>query len=284
MLDQYRKIEEVISLYILHDDLVDYYVEGISDVGVFSNFIEYKGLSINIKEISDIEFSEVADKYKSLSLTSNKNKLVILAGYLADNNINADIKCIIDKDFDGIMKEMEVNKYLLRTDFSCVEAYFFQENFLKRFLTIGVSNFTFNYEKILSEFPKVLKKLFLFRLAKEVYELNYTQLKIDNNITINKLNGVIGFSINDYVRKFLIANGKHALLDDVLKFITKYDIELDGDIRHYIQGHDFVELFYFYVNKIKNEYNYKLDSFEKALFLCFQPHSFERYPLFQSLS
>ena len=58
---------------------------------------------------------------------------------------------------------------------------------------------------------------------------------------------------------------------------------LNLEIRHHIHGHDFLEIFFLYINKIKNTQKYKNEHFGKVLFLTVDVTMIEDFPLFKSL-
>src|ERR1035438_1250921 len=128
MLDYYRKTSEVISLYFLHENISDYYVEGITDLHIIENYLEYKEIDATVIEINSVDFSDITDDKFALNLNSNRNRLIILSKLFSENAISSKVKCIIDKDFDDINGVSEVNKYIIQTDFSCMESYFFSKN------------------------------------------------------------------------------------------------------------------------------------------------------------
>lgn len=64
------------------------------------------------------------------------------------------------------------------------------------------------------------------------------------------------------------------------KLISEFNL----DIRNYIHGHDFIEIFFLYVNKIKNTHKFKEENFGKALFLATESNALDTYPLFKTIA
>jgi hypothetical protein len=50
-----------------------------------------------------------------------------------------------------------------------------------------------------------------------------------------------------------------------------------------MNGHDFMEVLFNYINKIKNTPNFRLENFERAMLLAIQPNYLEDHSLFQGL-
>jgi hypothetical protein len=279
-----KKYSEIIALYKLEKDLRDIYVEGNADKIFFDNFLRRKKSNRKVIPIETIDFAEFKDsKYDDLDIKSNRNKLLILSDFFSSKLTNSQILCIIDKDFDDFIKSF-TNSNLLKTDFSCLESYIFCEDVIDKFLSVGINNFPVETSKVIIELSNVLKSLFCIRLAKSTKYSSLQLLSIDKNITINKQSGKIEFNHLDYIDKFLHKNNSYKERD---KFIALYD-ELHGkceeDIRHYIHGHDFLDIFYLYINIIKNTPKYKEENLGKVLFLTVEISMIENFPLFQSIA
>ena len=184
----------------------------------------------------------------------------------------------------GVGNPLQVlNNILLKTDFSCLESYLFCEPVIEKFLKIGIGNFPFPTKFILTELSKVLKSLFCLRLLRELKFRSAQLLTIDGNLSINKQEGTINFDEIDYLEKFI---NKNSLADKKVKIFKDYNelkAKLNLEIRHYINGHDFLDIFFLYINKIKNTPKYKEENFSRTLFLTCESSMVEEFPLFKSL-
>jgi len=69
----------------------------------------------------------------------------------------------------------------------------------------------------------------------------------------------------------------------VENFIIQIEAKLDTDIRNTMNGHDFIEIFFLYVNKIKNTQGLRLEIFERAFLLSLQPDFLGTYKLFETI-
>ena len=66
--------------------------------------------------------------------------------------------------------------------------------------------------------------------------------------------------------------------------IVEINEKLDSDLRNTMNGHDFIEILFLYINKIKNSIGFKLVNFERAFLLSMQPDYFDEYPLFELIA
>ena len=284
MSDLKRSIDEMLSIYLLEKDFIDLYVEGPTDKSIIENFFEYKGKEVKVIEIDTLDFSDYSDAINDLDLRSNKNKLIVLSRLLLENKIRTDINCVVDRDFDGILNEIEENEYLLYTGYSCMESYVFTEVSIKKILDVGIRNFPFNSRQVFKEISGVVFFLFIMRIVNEKFDFNCTFPKIENNLTANRTTGVFNFDANSYLEKFINTNK----LTSKSKIIKDYIIEvkslLTNDKRFYMNGHDFILILFHYINKIKNTPNFKIDTFERAVYLSIQPNHLDAYNLFQKIS
>lgn len=284
MLDVKRTIEETIAIYSLEEDIADTYVEGITDKLIIENYYEYKDYNNNVVEINDIDFSEIQNQYIDLELKSNKDKLIAFSRVLLENNINSNIKCVVDRDFDGILAPMHNNKYILYTDFSCMESYILCAENINKILKVGIKNFPHDTDLVINEIKKIIFILFLMRLINKYFKFDFTFPKIENNINVNRNSGRCDMDLFEYLDKYINVNRLSNQKSEILTFAKEnYEKFRNGDIRFFMNGHDFIEVLFLYINKIKNTVNFKLDNFERAVYLSVQPNYLDEYFLFGQL-
>lgn len=282
MFDNTKKIDELISLYTLENELFDFYVEGITDKLILDNYNNYKKKNLKIIEIDTIDFSDY--NFDDLDFTSNKDKLIALSRILISHQTKSNVKCLIDNDFDGILSPIETNLNLIRTDYCCIESYFLCRKIIQKFIDFGIRNFPHDTDLIINEIGNVLRYLFIIRLVKVKFNLNVTLLKIENNIIIDKQSGKINFSIDNYLTKFIQANNLNDKKSEILKFVQETKINLNSDFKNTMNGHDFIHILFLYINKIKPSTGFKHDTFEKAFLLSLQPNHFDDFDLFKLIA
>ena len=284
MLNIKRNIDEVIAMYLLEKELIDIYVEGPTDKYVIENFCEYKELKRVVIEIDDIDLAYAQEIYKDLNLKSNKDKLIALSRLLSENNVTANVKCLVDRDFDGILTNLVVNTHILYTDYSCIESYVFCKKHVKKILEVGIKNFPYGPEIILQEISTVLKGLFTMRLLSKHFNFSYKFPKIDNNISIDKATGICIFDFQSYLDLYINVNRIKDKKDEIQQFVDKINLLMTNDIKFYMNGHDFIEILFTYINKIKNTRNFRLENFESAVYLAIQPNYLDDYDLFKKIA
>ena len=278
-----KKYKEVIAQYLLEKDLDDVFVEGFADKAFFDNFLKTKKTKKKVVPIETINFTDITDvEVNNLDIKSNRNKVIILSRLIDSSIPSSKVKFIIDKDFDDYLP-VQGNKKLLKTDFSCLESYLFSEVVIEKFLSIGLTQFPISTEIILTELSKVLKSLFCLRLLKELYYKSSQQVEYDNNLNIDNKKGTINFNETEYLEKFINKNKLASKKELIHKQFSKLMANLNLEIRHHIHGHDFLEIFFLYINKIKNTQKYKNEHFGKVLFLTVDVTMIEDFPLFKSL-
>ncbi|MEO8148529.1 MAG: DUF4435 domain-containing protein [Bacteroidia bacterium] len=278
-----KKHHEILALCKLEKDIRDIYVEGNSDKAFLEIFLKNKKCVRKIVLVDIVDFSELPVEYfEGLNISSNRNKGLILSKFLNEKLPSTHVRCIVDKDFDDYIKSIS-NPKLFKTDFSCLESYLFCEEVIDKFLKIGVGNFPFDGKLILEQLSNVLKPLFCLRLLREIKFPSANLVDIDGNLSIDKKNGTINFDQLEYLNKFI---SKNAFVKDGKKIVDAYNKlyeKLNLEIRHQLNGHDFLKILFLYVNKIKNTHNYREDNFCKSLYLAVETPMIENYSLFKNI-
>lgn len=278
-----RKYKEVLAFYKLESTMTDLYVEGNTDKVFIESFLKKKKCFRKVLPITSIDFSEIPDDYlEGLDMRSNKNKILILSKLLDEEVPYTKIKCIVDKDFDDFIQSLS-NSKLVRTDFSSLESYLFCDEVVDKFLTIGIGEFPFDSNFVMAQLSSVLKFLFCLRLFREINFRSAQLITIDSNLSINKQAGTINFDEKKYIKKFVEKNNLSKERKNLEAAFDSLMNTLKHDIRHYIHGHDFIEIFFLYINKIKNTANFKQENFGRTLFLTVENSMIEKFPLFKDI-
>lgn len=284
MLDLKRKLDEIIAIYQFESELCDIYVEGITDKDIIDNYCEYKNLKRTVIEIDTIDLYETQSRFVDLNLRSNQDKLKALSRVLAENSLQSKIICIVDRDFDGVLTPLEENDFIHYTDYSCIESYLLCNKFIEKLIRPSILNIRIPAKTIISEIGKALNGLYILRMINKKFNFNFTLPRIESNLLINKSTGVCGFDFNNYLEKYINTNNLKVQKDNIQKFIDNTSSSLNRDIRFNMNGHDFTEILFLYINKIKNPTNFRQENFKDALFLALQPDYLDGYELFNKLS
>lgn len=283
MLDVKRDLNEIIAIYTFEKEIVDVYVEGSTDKHIIDNYFEYIKCDKNVTEISDVDFSEEQQNFPNLDLKSNKNKLIALSILLTNNNIDSKIKCIIDRDFDGILTPVQKDSHILYTDYSCMESYLCCQNYIGKILKIGMRNFPHSTDLVIEEVSKVVSILFIIRIINEKFKFGLSCPKIEGHMSVDKKTGICNISFEKYIEKYITTNKLSLQKEKIIAFAEEVIKKLPADMRFNMNGHDFIEILFHYINKIKNTVNFKLENFERTVYLSIQPNYLDDYNLFKEL-
>ncbi len=284
MLEHKRELDELIAIYLLEEDFLDIYVEGPTDKFVFENYLKYKKKDKSVVEIDDLNLSTIIGKYSDLDLSSNKDKLIALSRILDENKIGANVKCLIDRDFDGIINDLEINNYLLYTEYCCLESYFFCREHIDKLLKFGIKNFPVQTEFVIEQIAAVLGGIFKIRMINKHFNFNLTLPRIESNTPVDKKTGICSFDFVSYLNKFIKSNNLQSRMEEIELFLERIEDSIPNDNRCQMNGHDLIMVLFNYINKIKNTVNFRLENFERAFYLAVQPNDLDKYELFRTVS
>lgn len=278
-----KKYSEIVALSKLEKKIDDIFVEGNTDKVLIDHFLSVKKTNKKTISIDQIDFSGIKiDETGDLAIQSNKNKLIVLSQLIFNKSSDSPIRCVIDKDFDDYLNSVD-NKILLRTDYSCAESYLFCIDVLEKLLNVGIGNFPFKSDFILNQLAGVLRHIFCIRLLRAKFFPSAQLLSIESVTNIEKKTGEIHFNADEYLDKFI---NKNNLSSDKILIKTNYQMLLSNlkeDPRDNINGHDYFDLLFRYINKIKNTPNFKETNFKKVMMLSVEAQILEQHNLFQLL-
>lgn len=247
---EHRTINELITLYTLEPNLRDLYVEGTSDKKFFEWFFNNLGCdTINIFEINTIDIENSLINNYSLS-SGNRDRVIVLSLEFR-RFLNKNIKyllCIADSEFDFLLGRKYNSRYLLYTDYTSLDLYFFSEYILEKLFMLGVSKVPCNIKSLFSNLSEILQEVFLIRSVNVKLGWNLHWVCFTNNCRIE--NKIIKFDRNKFIEKYLNSNGR---LGDRDKFNEVYEklsnIKVET-FKQRIRGHDYLKLMGWYISKI----------------------------------
>lgn len=281
-----RKLEEIKALYYLEPSLKDLYVEGTTDLNVLRWFFDKKRRKdVQVYPVDVIEIKDNIFQRANLSKHSNRNKVIVLAEELSKHfdKRKINVKCIVDADYDRYLGRCRDNYILEYTDYTSVEMYFFNDKFVSKFVDLVLHGFPVSPVRLMSYMKNVLQRIFLIRLANEELEWNMTWVDFRGYISWNDQ----GFKLDEerFLTSYLMRNGRVRNLDDFKSVMHDFEIKLNSDERHNIQGHDFTYLFFLMVKRYKGHRRGfgNLETFEGALCGCLELAFVEDEKLFVKL-
>lgn len=283
-----RSLAELLTLYSLEPELSDIYVEGPSDKILINRYFKNQGKTINIVEINDIDFGELCEIKPELK-SNCKNKVVELSRQLEDNFSNSlkTVICIADRDFDNFLNKIVTNSYLHYTDFSSIEMYFFNETSLSVFFKDILHDFPFTSGNIITKLQPILNHIFNIKLALlnvfgDEFEVNDFDIK--KLAVINKESGEINFNPSDYIFRYLNSKKLMAYKNAVDEQFAKLSGINTDSIELKIRGHDFMYLFFLYIDKIKNHIKLSYETLERVALICIDLDLIENQNLFKTIN
>jgi len=164
--------------------------------------------------------------------------------------------------------------------------YFYNESSLNNFFRDILHGFPHQTNDVIECLRPILNDIYCFKLALlqrfgADFEINRFDFK--RLIRVNKANGQIDFKIEDYMYRYLNSNGLMSVKKDLERLFTINKKENDFSLDLKIRGHDFITLFYYYIDKIKNDIRINLDTLERVVFACVDLEHISKMSLFNSL-
>ena len=249
-----RKLDELVARYELEPSLHDVYVEGLTDKCIIQWFLQESNLDTENVAVYEIDTIDIpTDRLFALGLNdSNRSRVIFLACQLQSlfEGSLPPVICIADKDFDNLIASSHIeSELLLFTDYTSIEMYLFDSNIIEKFLRLALHKDDLEAVNILNNISPILEEMFLLRAANHSlsYGMEWLSSASLRRCFKRRTGGQIEFDSNDFVDKYLNKNNrsseKIAFLDKVKELRNKNISE----IRDKIRGHDFIELFCWYI-------------------------------------
>jgi len=255
------KVKEVAARSILEPTIIDVFVEGCTDVRIYNRFFA-KDNAIKFKEISTVDV-EVAEG-------GNRARLIRLAELLEREKSNlTSWKIIVDRDFDEPTPKLT---NLFYTDYSCAEAYFYEEDNLCNFFNNYMSC-PHDWKILEPSCSSVLLKLSKCRslLKSHSPKIRFSNSK-DQKSTTKK---VLTFKDNN----IKLDEEKLEKICKSKKFKASFSLSFTEcrDVRMSLNGHDMMEVIAFLLkeldSKLKKDLNLE-NSILSTMLCCDISHNF----------
>lgn len=267
-------VEELVMKYRREPSLEkSIYVEGSTDKILVRWFLKQAKIhNVIVNEINTLELN--IQKVFDLGLDDNERGRVVTLTTLIDDKVIG----IIDSDFD-FLKEPSYphNRNLCKTDYSCMEMYFFNEDTLEKILlgyqeSIQPSNFI-EFKIMLSE---ILSELFLIRFAKDNIQKDLPHIDFSKNI--KKISKNLILERDKYLSKYVSFNAD--LIKRFNVFIAEMKTELPVDSRKIINGHDFIALAQIYLGIKQRD---AIDTFQKSIYHLLEFDKLKEEEMFKNI-
>lgn len=249
-----RKLDELVARYELEPSLHDVYVEGLTDKSIIQWFLDESNLDTKNCTVYEIDTVDIPnDQLCELGLNNgNRSRVIFLAFQLQrlfETTSLPHVVCIADRDFDDLIGSSSIeSELLLFTDYTSIEMYLFDSNIIEKFLRLAVRKDDLKAVNIIKNISPILEEIFLFRAANQSLSdgMEWLSSGVKGCLKKRRKGDPLEFD-SDFVEKYLNKNKrsseKIAFLDKVNELRNKNISE----IRNKIRGHDFIELFCWYI-------------------------------------
>lgn len=278
-----RQVDEVLSLYEL-EPVKDIYVEGPLDKSLLDWFLNKSGRSdVTVYTVDIIDISDDVLTKHGLSSQSNRSKVIALSYELtALPKVAAKVMCIVDRDYEDIMPQTNLNPFLVFTDFNSIENYVLNRNSLSKFVSIALGRLPTDTELLLSQMIMILRRIFYIRAANE--KLSWSMRWINLRRYISVARDRLAFKEHAFVRALLLSNGRGGQKDTFDNTIASIEKESPSEDRLVIRGHDFMELLHLVANKLRTNRQYQdIHFFGGAFIASLEENDLSKHKLFKNI-
>ncbi|WP_068115337.1 DUF4435 domain-containing protein [Tropicimonas marinistellae] len=239
-----REIAELIVLYEFEPELRSLWVEGPSDRAFWEWYLSNKDLTgVEVNSIDQVNVPD--DVLRRYGLTaSNKNRAIATAleleEGLSDADDHASFLFVVDLDFDHFSGRQIEGKFIVYTDFTAVEMYFFDPEVVEKIIKLATKKPDRSAQELMQGLSEVGSQLFWIRTANEILGWGMTLPNPDKLLL--EENNSISFDVETYSHRLLQSNGRSkdsVEFEDMLASLREHCVD---DVRLKIRGHDFVDL------------------------------------------
>ncbi|MFI9728534.1 hypothetical protein [Streptomyces sp. NPDC052092] len=228
-------------MYEAEPELCDIYVEGRTDRVLIEHLLE--GTDVRVWEDGDVDVpSELV--LAGGNEVGSKGRIATIARALdlqfADTALK--VRCIIDADCDRVTGTTSSDsKHLRYTDFTCIEAYFWDVPHVQKYLKLGLHDtLGQTAEQLIASVNPILRDAFLLRAGHLHIGEGWHWIDISSCVSAKK--GVVSFDRDKWIAKYLQANAAWHRRTDFENAVEIYRHRLSDDIRTCLHGHDLTKI------------------------------------------
>jgi hypothetical protein len=240
-----RTIEELRTRYELEPGLSDIFVEGQLDVDLVRWFLYCTKSKAEVYPIETVDVpSDFPDGIDPSG--GNRTRLIRLANAFNGAFASGRVTCIIDSDFDHISTSLGIPiqgfglPHLLRTDFTCMEMYFFTETSISKLCFLVCRRRDIAIDSLLADVEDALRKLFAVRCASHIYGFNFKL--VDADASCSKRGAFLRFDLEDFINRILNKNAAQSQGAEFRAKIGQVLSNLSSERRNAAHGHDFLNI------------------------------------------
>lgn len=241
-----REIDELVTKYELHPELIDIYVEGDFDRDFVNQFLSAIDTTATASVYSidavHVPVELVADL--GLGPGSNKNRVIALSATL-ERELGAacgGVICLVDADLDRVCERIASYPHLRYTDYTCMEMYALSEQSVNKFITFACNLSEQHTKDFLEVAVAILPVQFAARVTSAMLDLGVTVPAASTGFAVKR--DFTSFDPNKYFERFVQAGHLFDRREEVRVLFDDVRSKLDKDLRHKAHGHDFVALLF----------------------------------------
>ncbi len=237
-----RLLKELIAMHRLEQSIRDVFVEGPLDKRVIKGILADAGSgTVSVHSIQDVEISpSLLEKY---GLTTGERQRLITLALVCKETLPAgsqSLTCWVDADCEVVLKEIAENAFLLLTDYSCLEGYFWSDGAVGRLLRFHSSSLGGSIPTLLESLNTCVRKIFLLRAAALWKKVPVRWIPFKDFVTLENHRVVLDHE--RYLQRALIASGLASKAQVLLVAIEALESIVPCDTRYAMNGHDALEM------------------------------------------
>ena len=237
-----RSVEELVIRYQFHPELRDLFAEGLRDLGVFRWFFSrLPECTAVVYDIDSVELPAAMCESVGISGGGKRGRVITLAKVL-DRQLSPQCRsvfCCVDRDFDDFEDVRYGCRYLIYTDFACLECYALSTKSLSKIFDTYLGSKITQAE--IASIMEVLSYIFSVRLAKRRLSPESSWFeKFTTSYSLN--NGRVHLDKQAYLSRVMNVAAGLLHRDSLEAEIKKFGEQSLADRRFAVHGHDAVYL------------------------------------------
>jgi hypothetical protein len=281
-----RSITELIARYSREPSLKEIYVEGKFDKIFIELFLKKIGCKDTVVYLSDtIDINRETLESYGIEI-GNRGRQVALSLILEAKTPNLQcIAVVLDSDCDFLFGRQFNSKYLLFTDYTSLDLYYWTENMLEKLFRLGLRNTALDAQKVYQNMSNILIELFLIRCTNYFLKLRFNWIQFVKFCKINQ-SGSIEFDAAGFTENYLKSNSYIEKKQEFNIRLLELKKKVNGDKRCFINIEDLIELLAWYTSENSDTSSSKLrspDEFRKIFYPMIEFDSIIGENLFSSL-
>ena len=243
-----RTVQELLFLYEHERSVKDIIVEGDYDAAVVQWFLRDLGKeTVAVRRIESIEIDEGELRFDGRD-GGNRERVVFFAEQISLNlKVEGRVLCIADRDYGNWIGGIPEIRYLVFTDYSCMELYVWNSAVLDKFLAVYCNRPDWSAEQFMEALRGPLQAMFAIRLAARSLDMRLSW--IDRVICLEVEAWSLHFDVQEFVTRLLNKNSAFVRQQQLLECVEHYRSMFTEDPRDCIHSHDFSRLVEFLLRR-----------------------------------